>query len=278
MGDKQLDCALDLMRRLPPQSIVQNLSDLIDLVPDLCEDLLSSVDQPLKIATCKHTSKPYLLCDYNRDSDSYRSHWSNKYDPPLDDGALPSDSLRELEIIANEQFNMYTELYFLSNAISSTYFWDLDVGFAGVILIKKILGDDDKDTQGTWDSIHVVEVTDRKAASKNAYYKLTTTVMLTLKTELGHNVKGEMNLSGSLTRQSEQDAKVEDHKQHIANIGRMVEGMENTIRSQLETIYFGKTNDIVNGIRSIDSLDDERKKANLQSELFKNLKARGKPT
>ena len=30
--DQQLDCALDLMRRLPPQDIEKNLSDLIDLV------------------------------------------------------------------------------------------------------------------------------------------------------------------------------------------------------------------------------------------------------
>ncbi|KAI2515351.1 capping actin protein of muscle Z-line subunit beta [Homo sapiens] len=31
MSDQQLDCALDLMRRLPPQQIEKNLSDLIDL-------------------------------------------------------------------------------------------------------------------------------------------------------------------------------------------------------------------------------------------------------
>lgn len=55
MSGQQLDCALDLMRRLPPQNIEKNLSDLIDLVPDLCEDLLASVDQPLKIAKCKKT-------------------------------------------------------------------------------------------------------------------------------------------------------------------------------------------------------------------------------
>lgn len=60
------------MRRLPPQQIEKNLSDLIDLVPGLCEDLLSSVDQPLKIAKDKETGKDYLLCDYNRDGDSYR--------------------------------------------------------------------------------------------------------------------------------------------------------------------------------------------------------------
>jgi capping protein beta len=70
--EQQLDCALDLMRRLPPQQIEKNLSDLIDLVPSLCEDLLSSVDQPLKIARDKQVGKDYLLCDYNRDGDSYR--------------------------------------------------------------------------------------------------------------------------------------------------------------------------------------------------------------
>lgn len=41
-------------------------------VPSLCEDLLSSVDQPLKIARDKQLGKDYLLCDYNRDGDSYR--------------------------------------------------------------------------------------------------------------------------------------------------------------------------------------------------------------
>lgn len=70
--EQQMDCALDLMRRLPPQQIEKNLSDLIDLVPSLCEDLLSSVDQPLKIAKDKESGKDYLLCDYNRDGDSYR--------------------------------------------------------------------------------------------------------------------------------------------------------------------------------------------------------------
>ena len=38
----------------------------------------------------------------------------------------------------------------------SVYLWDLDHGFAGVILIKKA-GDTER-TKGCWDSIHVVEV------------------------------------------------------------------------------------------------------------------------
>merc|ERR1719327_2577443 len=100
------------MRRLPPQQIEKNLSDLIDLVPELCEDLLSSVDQPLKIARDKTVGKDYLLCDYNRDGDSYRSPWSNQYEPALDDGAMPSERLRKLEIDANTAFDQYREMYF----------------------------------------------------------------------------------------------------------------------------------------------------------------------
>lgn len=51
--DHQLDCALDMMRRLPPHQVERHLSNLIDIVPDLCEDLLSAVDQPLKVAKDK---------------------------------------------------------------------------------------------------------------------------------------------------------------------------------------------------------------------------------
>ena len=50
--------------------------------------------------------------------------------------------------------------------------------------------------KGAWDSIHVVEVKD---SGKTATYKLTSTVLLYMKTDKpGH---GEMNLSGSMTRQ-----------------------------------------------------------------------------
>lgn len=154
----QLDHALDLMRRLPPQHIEKNLSDLIDLIPNYCEDLLSSVDQPLKIAHDKETGKSYLLCDYNRDGDSWRSPWSNKYDPPLEDGNVPNERLRQLEIDANQAFDQYREMYF-EGGTSSVYLWDQDMpnqSFAGVILIKKS-GDGSKKIKGCWDSIHVFE-------------------------------------------------------------------------------------------------------------------------
>jgi capping protein beta len=126
----------DLLRRLNPKHTTASLSALINLVPNLTEDLLSSVDQPLQLARCKQTGRDYLLCDYNRDGDCYRSPWSNEFDPPLSDGTVPTDRMRQMEIAANDAFDVYRELYY-EGGVSSVYFWDLEVGFAGVVLLKK---------------------------------------------------------------------------------------------------------------------------------------------
>lgn len=258
-----LDCALDLMRRLPPTNIEDNLAGLIDLVPDLCEHLLSAVDQPLKIAHDASSKRDYLLCDYNRDGDSYRSPWSNKYDPPLKDGAVPSASLRQLELQANEVFDTYRDLYF-EGGVSSVYCWDLDSGFAAVVLIKKTQ-DHSKRGQpmkGTWDSIHVVEVQEGK---KTAHYKLTSTVMLSIETET--EATGTVTLSGNLTRQQEADYPVTDASPHVCNIGRMVEDLEIKMRSTLETIYFGKTKDVANELRQAMSAQDLKKRKEIQGAI-----------
>lgn len=49
---------------------------------------------------------------------------------------MPSERVRKLEIAANESFDVYRELYY-EGGVGSVYFWDLDDGFAGVILLKK---------------------------------------------------------------------------------------------------------------------------------------------
>jgi len=262
MADK-LDCALDLMRRLPPSQIEDNLAGLIDLVPDLVEQLLSAVDQPLKVAHDPVSRRDYLLCDYNRDGDSYRSPWSNKYEPHIDDGAVPSPELRKTEIGANEVFDIYRDLYF-EGGVSSVYCWDLDDGFAACILIKKVQDQSKKGQpmKGAWDSIHVVEVTDNKT---KAHYKLTSTVMLNIETETA--ATGRVSLAGSLTRQDEKDYPVSDAAPHVSNIGRMVEDMEIKLRTTLEQIYFGKTKDIVNELRSVMSTAILNQRKDLQRQI-----------
>ncbi|GLT29834.1 hypothetical protein SLA2020_046760 [Shorea laevis] len=107
--------------------------------------------------------KEFILCEYNRDSDSYRSPWSNKYHPPLEDGPYPSAKLRKLEIEAKDIFGIYLDQYYEAG-FSSVYMWeDESEGFVACFLIKK---DRSKTAhgrrgyleEGAWDAIHVVEM------------------------------------------------------------------------------------------------------------------------
>ncbi|KAK9323188.1 F-actin-capping protein subunit beta [Lipomyces orientalis] len=267
MSADPFDAALDLLRRLNPKDISQNLNSICSLVPDLTEDLLSSVDQPLQVKRCKTTGKDYLTCDYNRDGDSFRSPWSNEYDPPLADGTVPSDAIRKLEITANDAFDIYRDLYY-EGGLSSVYLWELDNGLAGVVLLKKVSSETSKG-QGDWDSIHVFEAQER---GRNAHYKLTSTIILNLVTS--NKSIGTFDLGGNLTRQVEQDYPVEDETSHVANIGKMVEDIESKMRNQLQEVYFGKTKDIVSDLRSLSTLSAAREEKKLQSEVVQNLEGR----
>jgi len=259
----QLDCALDLMRRLPPAQIEDNLAGLIDLAPDLTEDLLSAVDQPLKIAFDNVAKRDYLLCDYNRDADSYRSPWSNKYDPPLDDGVLPSPQLRKFEVELNDVFDLYRDMYF-EGGVSSAYAWDIDGGFAAVILIKKTQDQSKKGQpmRGAWDSIHVVEVKEHKDKGK---YKLTSTIMLTIETS--NDNTGSVSLAGSLTRQYEKENIVNHENPHINNIGKLVEDAEIQMRESLDSIYFAKTREIKDTLRNPMGFTELERRKNMSSQI-----------
>ena len=140
MSADPLSLSLDLLRRLPPTNISRNLDVLVSLCPSLADDLYSSVDQPLRIRVDKSQTgagREYLACDYNRDGDSWRSPWSNEYDPPLEDGTKPSNALRNLELRMGAAMESYRQLYY-DTGLSSVYLWDLDDGaFAGVVLFKK---------------------------------------------------------------------------------------------------------------------------------------------
>ncbi|KAF7845804.1 hypothetical protein BT93_L0581, partial [Corymbia citriodora subsp. variegata] len=267
----QFDCALsvpphplyfstntppsDLLRRLNPKHTAANLSAICSLIPDHEEELLASVDQPLSVRRCKKTGRDYLLCDYNRDGDSYRSPWSNEFDPPVEDAEMSSERVRKMEVRANEAFDVYRELYerreveadgdrYYEGGTSSVYFWNLDDGFAGVVLLKKA-SPAQKGSSGAWDSIHVLEVVER---GRSAKYKLTSTVILNLGSS-GEGL-GELDLSGNMTRQVEADMVVEGDEGHVSNVGKMVEDMELKMRNLLQEVYFGKAKDVVGDLRS----------------------------
>ncbi|KAI9053766.1 hypothetical protein LZ554_002715 [Drepanopeziza brunnea f. sp. 'monogermtubi'] len=278
----QFDSALDLLRRLDPKHTATHLNSLISLVPSLTEDLLSSVDQPLTIARCRKTGRDYLLCDYNRDGDSYRSPWSGEFESPLGgsglggvdsegnndgagEGAVPSERVRAMEVRANEAFDVYRELYY-EGGVSSVYLWNLDDGFAGVVLLKKVAAPSSK-SEGSWDSIHVFEAVDR---ARTAHYKLTSTVILSLSTSTAE--LGDMDLSGNMTRQIESTLPVDDDVSHIANIGKLVEDMELKMRNLLQEVYFGKAKDVVGDLRSLGTLSEKGREESAHREVIDSMK------
>ncbi|KAL3321221.1 hypothetical protein Ciccas_000099 [Cichlidogyrus casuarinus] len=268
----QMDCALDLLRRLPPQKIEQALQGVIALAPDLCTELLGAVDQPLKRVMDEEVGKDYLLCDYNRDGDSFRSPWTNKYFPALDDGTYPTDKLRKLEVEANSAFQHYKDLYY-EGGTSSVYLWDNEGGFAAAILMKKDVAL--PHANGCWDSINVFEVQDRGTST----YKLTSTVMLWLQTH--KEGSGYFNLGGSLTRLSEKEATQNESWMspeacHVANMGRMVEDMENQMRASLNAVYFSNTRNVIDTLRSINNLEEEKKMREMAQEVYSELQSGGK--
>ena len=59
---------------------------------------------------------------------------------------------------------------------------------------------------------------------------------------------------------------------HVANMGRMVEEMENQMRDALQTIYFGKTKTVVNGLFKAQGAAEEERKKELQRSLQAEMK------
>ncbi|KAF6146335.1 hypothetical protein GIB67_020429 [Kingdonia uniflora] len=197
-----MEAAMGLMRRIHPKHTETALSALLTLLPDHSPDLLSQADQPLQVLCDMEIGKEFILCEYNRDADSYRSPWSNKYHPLLEDVSYPSVELRKLEIEANDVFAIYRDQYY-EGGISSVYMWENDTeGFVACFLIKK---DGSKTGQGrrgylqegAWDAIHVIEVGQEEEGM--AHYCLTSTIMLSLTTN--DESSGTFSLSGSIRRQ-----------------------------------------------------------------------------
>jgi len=247
--EAQLNSCLNLMRRLPPSACENSLAGLIEIAPQLTDELLTHVDQPLKVYKDPKSGKNYVLCDYNRDGDSYRSPWSNEYFPPMADGFLPSKRLRDLEVTANSLFDTYRKLYF-EGGYSSAYFFETDEkdgdAFGACFLIHKDVEQAKSLRKGFWDSIHVFEVTPDK--DNFFMYKLTTTVMISM--VLTDDRVGNVDLSGLRTQQDSKRLENTVESPHIANMGKMLEDIELRIRNAIEGIYIQKTREVINGMRS----------------------------
>ena len=123
-------------------------------------------------------------------------------------------------------------------------------------------------SEGVWDSIHVFEAIER---GRTTHYKLTSTVILSLSAAAAGTL-GEMDLSGNMTRQVEQDLPVDSDDSHIANVGRLVEDMELKMRNLLQEVYFGKARDVVGDLRSVGSLSEGARERETQREIIGSMR------
>lgn len=126
--------ALNILRRLPPSKVRQNIAAVATLRPELQDEILQRVDQPLgrwnfififhplELELDTDKGEHFFKSEFNRDGDSYRyklfdvwsksirSPYTNKYFPPLDGAILPSPKIRGLEEKALILFQEYLKL------------------------------------------------------------------------------------------------------------------------------------------------------------------------
>jgi capping protein beta len=243
------DC-IGLVRKLPIIKMEDNITAISNLIyedDDLLNEFLQKVDSRIEISP---EDGEFLMCEHNRDGDSYRSPLSNQYFPQVEDGRLPTPELRELEIKLNKMFGLYAKAYYSISCKSSCYCWELgdsiEDGFAVAVLVKNLVDLEKEVDSGKWESNNVVNVTFNKAGDKiEATYKLTTSVVLQM--NFDHKVCGKVCLSGTVSRQMQETYTSKTYLNdefHVTNIGNMIEDCENSLRNTIEEIYIKKSKEV----------------------------------
>ena len=249
---------IQLNQLMPIIDIDKNIDAISSVIydnDDLLNEFLQKVDNRTKVCT-EDPKGEFIMCEQNRDGDSYRSPFSNKYFPPTEDAKYPSEPLRQLEETLNKMFKIYVKLYYSNTTISSVYCWELGDtladGYGVAVLIKNSLTDQKKINTGSWDSSNLITVTFDEGAGgkKKAKYNLISTVNLAM--SFNSKICGKVCLSGTIARSSHLTKEVNDYtndEAHIGNIGALVEEMENSIRNTLDTVYLMKSKQIIDTAR-----------------------------
>eukprot|EP00760_Papus_ankaliazontas_P021108 PhM_4_TR1863/c0_g2_i1/m.6959/K10365/CAPZB; capping protein (actin filament) muscle Z-line, beta len=252
--DEKVRAAHQLLKMMPPSDLGESLMGICKLSPDIIETLLPEVDQPLKTRRDDAAKKNFVLCDYNRDGDCFRSPWTNKYTPELEDGWVPDARLRAMEEKANTAWEGYRDLYYdAGGSTTSVYMWDVDDGFAAAFLLCK-----DVAGAGQWNSIHVANTNE-----KTGKVSLSTTIMLGTAKEAadGYRVMGSVSQSNECALEGDP----------VVCMGKLIQTVENRLRSSLDSVYFGKTKDVISELRSVMNNDSDAKHAMAQ-ELMGRMK------
>lgn len=260
MERARLEAALDICNILTPNLFEETTNLLLKIDSHLTNNVLIHKEGPLKMKFDSKEKKFYLANMFNKEKDSYRSPHSNIYFPEnYSNCYMPSEPLRNLEILFNEVFDRYRKAYYI-NGLSSVYLWPnpIDEGFVGSFLISKT-EIYDENTNIVWDATHITQVS---ITQLTIHYQISSTINFCILK------KNETILSGCITKTLENPKKILNVNKiknklfHIENIGKMIESIENSLRKSIEYIYISKINDVLSCIRFneliCDSEYDER--------------------
>ena len=257
MEESVVKKALDLNRKLPPYQIPKNIAALSQIVQDdeQQDEMIQRIDQPLE--TIEDTTKGglFLKWEYNRDGDCWRSPYSNEYFPQpheedMSEAFYPSGSLKEMESQANLMIREYASLYY-TNPIANAYFFETtDSGFGACYLIRNELSHEKGVKQGEWHSIHSFTI-EENVTGKHTY-TLVSTVYLRLVLE--GDTFGSLHVCGTSSKKSENTLpKTDNGDEHLVRFGKMLEKNESFLRDELDSVYVGKSKQIINTGRIADS-------------------------
>lgn len=255
--DQSLEASFDLIRHFSPSEVEDIMYDVINLNPNHADEILSTTDIPFQIETDPKTKRKYIKCDYNRDGDSYRSPFSNEYYPPLEGGFQISQKLRDIETLAQSTFQVYLEQYFRTGTIS-IYCWppnedeisNSQEKFNVGVFIKKDLNNtllNDKsmlnDGKGTRvdGSINCSDVFEVTQISGNTYqYDLISSVLLFL--DIDTNLGVPLRIAGNSSHQSQRTVRLNESspKEHLIQVGQMVEDNQTKYMGRIKEIYVSK--------------------------------------
>eukprot|EP00545_Synedropsis_sp_CCMP1620_P001252 CAMPEP_0119008824 /NCGR_PEP_ID=MMETSP1176-20130426/3967_1 /TAXON_ID=265551 /ORGANISM="Synedropsis recta cf, Strain CCMP1620" /LENGTH=297 /DNA_ID=CAMNT_0006961233 /DNA_START=15 /DNA_END=905 /DNA_ORIENTATION=- len=243
---------LNILQKVPPKKTGLALGLLKDALasnPDALNELLQRVvDFPLQSAEDPVTNRLFLLCEFNRHMDSYRSPFSDTYVPPLSgDHEHLSDALATFESHSNEVWAAYTQLYYGKEALGSVYVKEVaNASFLACFLVQKTVENDERLAKGQWNSAHIVHV--GNVVKGSAKYRISSTLSIAI------DPTSDTCVSALVSRETEEQHKVSDHHaavhaSHLENIGKLIESIEIDMRSNLDVVTIPKTREVVTGLR-----------------------------
>ena len=256
----------NLVRIFPPDKLPlfkDKIFALDNEKNDLIKDVFKNVPISLKVNNSDPLG-PFIECDINKDGDSYRSPWSNKYFPDIESSKYLPNELRQLEEKLNTFIKLYTKFYYGESAISSVYFKlqdnSIPNGFFCYTLIKNNISKSDKLKENSFlDSIHVTTI---KFMRENNAGKEQIKVIYKTKSNFIYDIKLKdfdgACYNGNNKTENTKTAYVDnyfDNDTHITLIGSSIEENEEILRNQIDGYTLEKNISICNEIRNLNGLN-----------------------